>query len=235
MNMKALLLASAALLAVPAAASAQEVETSFNVGVTSDYVWRGVSQSDGNPALQAGFDLSSGIFYAGTWASNVDFGGDAEIEWDLYAGIKPTLGPVTFDFGILAYLYPQEDELNLWEGKAAATIASEGGASGTLAVFYSPEYGEDGPSTWYTEVSGSLPIAQQVGPFSLALAASVGFYTADENLFGLGDDYKNIRIALAGTTESGWMLEGAVTNTDLDLPGVDTADGRFVLTVKKTW
>ena len=66
---------SAAVLALAGTVSAQEV--SFNIGATTDYVWRGVSQSSEDPALSGGVDFSFGQFYAGTWASTVDFGDGA--------------------------------------------------------------------------------------------------------------------------------------------------------------
>ena len=231
MKIKAILLASAAVLAFPAAAAAQDGPSgSGNIAVTSDYVWRGVSQSDEGPALQLGFDVASDIFYVGTWASNVDFGGDAELEVDIYAGVKPTVGPVTFDFGVLGYLYPQETDLNTWEVKAAGTIAAESGLAATLAVFYAPEVGNDGPSSVYTELAVSTPIpGATIGPFSLSAGASVGNYTFDNP----GVDYTNWKVGITAATESGWAIEAAYTDTDLD--GTDIAEGRGILTLKRTF
>ena len=57
---------------------------SANVAFTSDYVWRGMTQSDG-PAIQGGFDYEAdGGFYAGIWGSNVNFNDGAGSELDLY-------------------------------------------------------------------------------------------------------------------------------------------------------
>ena len=70
---------------------------SFSVTGTSDYVFRGISQTDNDPTIQGAINIGYGIFYAGVWASGLDFGmpigNDAEIEVDWYAGIKPTWGP----------------------------------------------------------------------------------------------------------------------------------------------
>lgn len=85
---------------------------SWNIGGTSDYIFRGFSQSARDPAWQAGADVTYGILYAGVWTSRIDFGDNgaghniATAEVDLYAGIKPTLGPATFDFGVIYYAYP---------------------------------------------------------------------------------------------------------------------------------
>jgi len=85
---------------------ASGVSFSGNIALTTDYVFRGISQSDNTVAVSGGFDATAGIFYAGTWASSVSF---APMEWDLYAGITPTLGAVSTDIGIIAYLYPSAD------------------------------------------------------------------------------------------------------------------------------
>src|SRR4029078_12855020 len=69
---------------------------SFNLGATSDYVFRGISQNDNDPTIQGGIDLAYGILYAGAWGSGINFQAafnDADLEVDWYGGIKPTWGP----------------------------------------------------------------------------------------------------------------------------------------------
>ena len=105
---------SAAILAMAAAAGAAhaEVEFSGNVALTTDYHWRGMTQTDRDMAIQGGFDLSTDSgFYAGTWASNVDFNNssDTNIEWDLYAGYGFEAAGLGFDVGVIQYLYPDSD------------------------------------------------------------------------------------------------------------------------------
>ena len=123
-------LASAAALAqtaspaaAPAAAPAKpEPDWTFsgNVGLYSQYVFRGISQTNEKPAVQGGFDVGhkSG-FYVGTWASNISWIADgtvglppnrtasASMEWDMYGGYKGEL-PADFgyDLGVLYYYYP---------------------------------------------------------------------------------------------------------------------------------
>ena len=70
---------------------------SFNLGVVSDYVFRGISQTDNDPTMQGGIDLSYGILYAGVWASGLDFSAidnDANVEIDWYGGIKHTAAEI---------------------------------------------------------------------------------------------------------------------------------------------
>ncbi len=113
-------LALATAFAVPAfaedAAPAPAGPHTFtgNVGLVSDYVFRGISQSQHNPAIQGGFDYAhSSGFYLGTWASNVSWVNDtgfkknSSLELDLYGGYKWGFAPdTTLDLGVLTYIYP---------------------------------------------------------------------------------------------------------------------------------
>ena len=110
--MKIALASAVATVALSGAAMAQEATKptiSFNLGITNDYVFRGISQTQGDPAISGGVDAGYGIFYAGVWASNVDFGvPDPDLEVDFYAGVKPTVGDTSFDFGVLYYGYRKD-------------------------------------------------------------------------------------------------------------------------------
>jgi uncharacterized protein (TIGR02001 family) len=113
------LAASGALLAQgQPAAPEPDYTLSANVGVVSDYRYRGISQTRLKPALQGGADFAhkSG-FYLGTWLSTIkwieDTGDiapqtnvDGPVEWDIYGGYKFNAGPVGLDVGLLQYWYP---------------------------------------------------------------------------------------------------------------------------------
>ena len=77
----------ALLLLLPTQVFANEI---FNatVAVSSDYVWRGYSQNNGNVAVSGGIGVALGSFIAGAWASQVDFNDDANFEYDLFAGVS---------------------------------------------------------------------------------------------------------------------------------------------------
>ena len=106
----------------------------YNIGVVSDYRYRGISQTKLKPALQGGIDFAQGPFYVGTWASTISWvkdsmkaynvngaataastGGSftpveekgAPVEWDLYGGTKGDIikDTLTYDVGVLAYVY----------------------------------------------------------------------------------------------------------------------------------
>jgi uncharacterized protein (TIGR02001 family) len=118
--MRKTLIASAiiGILSVPAIAFAEDAPAAApspftgNMNFASEYLYRGIAQTRGNPALQGGFDYAhpSG-FYIGTWGSNIswvsDTGiGNASLEWDVYGGYKGTAGPLGYDVGLLTYNYP---------------------------------------------------------------------------------------------------------------------------------
>ena len=103
--------AAPAAPAAPVVAAAPENSLSYNVGVVTDYRYRGISQSRLKPAVQGGVDFShaSGA-YVGAWASSIqwikDAGGKADLELDVYGGYKGTAGAVSYDVGVLTYIYP---------------------------------------------------------------------------------------------------------------------------------
>lgn len=116
--MKKLMLATAlAALFAGSAAQAQEAkpdnEVTFNAAVTSDYRYRGISQTRLKPAVQGGADYINNPtgFYVGTWLSSIkwtkDAGGGGDVEIDVYAGKRGELAKdVSYDVGVLTYVYP---------------------------------------------------------------------------------------------------------------------------------
>ena len=118
--LKKTLLSAAAVAVFAGGASVASAEESYsisgNVALTSDYRFRGISQSDEDIAIQGGFDFEheSG-FYVGTWGSSVDFDTngpccDGSLELDIYAGFGGAFNEDWgYDVGVLAYLYPGDD------------------------------------------------------------------------------------------------------------------------------
>lgn len=195
--MKKFLLAVAAVAAIAVAGSASaEGTVSYNLAATNDYVFRGISQTDGDGAISGGIDYSNGMFYAGTWASNVSFGHTYEV--DLYAGIKPVVDKFTFDVGVITYQYGV-DGLNSTEAKAAVTYALPKGTIG--AAFYDNlDYG----STTYYEVNGSYPITDK-----LSVSGALG----EQNLGGA--KYSTGNIGLTYAISSKFSIDGRFSDTNI--------------------
>src|SRR5690606_11811055 len=165
--------AAVAMSALMASAAHAEGAFSGNVTLATDYTFRGVSQTEGGPAVQGGFDYADGVFYAGAWASNVSgttisSGG---LELDLYAGVTPTFGPVTFDFGVIGYFYPGADddgaETDFYEGKVAASINPVEPLTLSAALYYSPEFALESGEALYWELGADYAVSDALS-FSVA-------------------------------------------------------------------
>jgi uncharacterized protein (TIGR02001 family) len=185
-------LSTVALLSGPAKAedAPSGPAVAFNAAVTNDYLFRGLSQTSGEAAGQGGVDLTAGMLYAGTWLSNVNFGPTAgdpnnktSIEYDLYAGARPVIGPVNFDVGIIRYGYtdsPKAAHYDYWEGKILASHAM-GPATVGGAFYYSPEFfGKVGDAEYY-EINGSYALHNKA-----SISGAVGYQALDKKKAGIG-------------------------------------------------
>jgi uncharacterized protein (TIGR02001 family) len=187
-----------------------------NVGLYSQYIFRGLTQTNGDPALQGGFDYSHASgFYAGTWASNISWLRDGttaagagapayksggSLEWDFYGGYKWSLpSDFTLDLGTLYYWYP---------GDANDIVANGGGPlnpkADTWEVYaglswkwlsakfsYSVDnktFGVlDSSGSYYFDITASYPVPNT----KLTLIAHYGmqkFEGQDPRFLGVGDN-----------------------------------------------
>lgn len=177
-HLKTTIIAAAVGLAVAPVAQA---ELSANIGAVSNYVWRGVTQTDDAAAIQGGLDYAheSGLF-VGTWASNVDWG--PKTEYDLYGGFSGSAG----DFGYkLQYIYygylGGENDF----GNKPYDF-SEIGVSGSYKMFgagisYTLNGEADDDATFssgdlYYFGSVTVPL-----PEDFSLGATVGYYDFDDD------------------------------------------------------
>ena len=145
--------------------------------------------------IEHGNTATMGIGYAGVWVSNVDFSNGTDAEYDIYAGIKPTAGPVTFDLGVIYYGYvdsPKGSNQDYVEAKLAASVPA-GPATLGAAVFYSPEFFGDTGDAWYYEVNAAVTIPDtkvsvsgalgrqdiEVGPGYTTWNAGIGYALTD--------------------------------------------------------
>lgn len=230
--LKLALAASVATLALTGAAHAQDdtgPSFSFNLGAASDYVFRGFSQTDEDPQVFGGVDASYGIVYAGVWASNVDFLDSTDAEFDLYAGIKPTAGPITFDFGVIYYGYLDKGASNYdyWEFKAAAAVPA-GPATIGVAAYYSPNFFGVADDAFYYEANAAIPIPDS----KFTISGAIGRQDQDGGL-----DYTtwNIGVGFALTDHVGLDLRYVDTDASSTADPLGYGDGRVVGGIKLTW
>ena len=225
-----------ATLGLLAAAAAAQAEVSSTWTLTNDYDFRGASQSAKDPAVQASIDWADDSgWYIGAWASNVDFGSEVDIDYevDLYTGFsggdEEGLG---WDVGFVYYAYPDDSDANYPEiyGKI-----SHGMFSG--ALFYSNDYVGSSENAIY--VSGDVGVP--IGETGFSVTAHAGYSFGDFWDQGDGSEYID------------WSIGGSYTvgNFDLALKWVDTTlddsdfwfssddvnntEGRVIFTISTTF
>jgi len=118
-------------------------DLSGNAAVTSNYIWRGVSQTSDQAAGQGGIDWGndSGL-YVGTWVSNVNFANsDDGYEMDVYAGFAGEAGSFGYDVGVISYQYPVTPNFNFTEAYVSGSIS---GFTVGAAVTVDAASGNDG-------------------------------------------------------------------------------------------
>ncbi len=202
---------------LPTAAEFAELDVSPNVSSTTDYVWRGFSQTNEDPAMQGGLDLSheSGV-YVGTWGSNVEFGSAAHVEMDMYGGLSGELANgIGWDVGVIHYAYPSESEIDFNE-----YYFSPSWNMLSAQVAWSDDFAGSGETALY--LSGGV---EYEIPDALTLSASVGQSRFEES----SGNYLDYRIGASRELLPGAGLAVAFTGTDLD--GVDLASERATLTL----
>jgi uncharacterized protein (TIGR02001 family) len=264
--------ASLSLFALAATASAQDADDystpppppttpgftySFNLAGTSDYVFRGISQTDNDPTVQGGADIAYQMFYAGAWASGLDFGdapgtttgGDAQVEIDWYGGIKPSwnspFGPMDLDFGVIYYTYPGANDpagnLDYVELKAGYSWSPLHPKLTTGAIVYwSPDYTGGTGSVWTLESTAALELPK-VHMFTPVLNGVIGWEKGDSNdgyavnVNGTDDEYYYWNAGLAlGVDNITFDFRYWDTNIGGDAGGLcgrkNLCDERFVFT-----
>lgn len=221
-------LISMALLALmPLAAQAQEDDGSgfnWNAAATSEYMFRGISQTDDHPAIQAGagYSFSNG-FYVGGWASNVDFGESTDAEIDTFVGWNGDLNDTfNLDVQLVRYNYVGEpDGVDYAYNELIGKVSFAENYSATLG--YTNDFLNTDTDSFYGAVGGSWAVGNEVN-----LTAGLGYTTVQgpedgylDYSIGVNRDFGPVNIGLGyiGTDSSGE-----------DLFGKDNAEDKFVLT-----
>lgn len=199
----ALALAASSLPALAQKAPEPDYTLSANVGLFSDYRFRGLSQTDTKPALQGGFDFAhkSG-FYAGNWNSSISWlGADSSgLESDFYLGYKTEFGGIGLDLGNLYYYYAGEGDVGD-SNTNEVYIGLNYGPFGfkTSYTTSSTYFGTPGKGTIYYNLSATFPVSE-----TLALKASYGYTAGKEGM----EDSKGTDFLLGVALDmgEGWSL-----------------------------
>ncbi|MCA1925326.1 MAG: TorF family putative porin [Thiobacillus sp.] len=229
----------AGLMGAPAVALAEDSPHTFsgNVTLSSDYLFRGISQTGGDAAIQGGLDYSHASgFYLGTWASNVgwieDFQGykSGNMEIDLYGGYRGELGPVSYDVGVIGYFYPGDnggattgDTTELYIGLGWKWFSAKYAYSISDETFGFAN--SDGSN--YFEINASYP----VGETGLTLGAHWGTFSFKNNG---AQDYDDWKVSAAydmgklSPVMSGVTLGVAYSDSNAGKSAWTDANGRYL-------
>ena len=173
----AALLSASLLVSAPAAAQ-DPWSFSANIGAVSNYIWRGVTQTGDQAAVQGGLDVAhdSG-FYAGTWVSNIDWGTpDPNYELDLYTGFGGSVNDdFSYDIGAIYYAYPDGRDSDFAEIAVSGTF--KWFTLGTAYTVYGENDGglfDDGD--WYFFGGADFAL-----PYDFGFSLRAGYYMFRHN------------------------------------------------------
>ena len=173
--------------------TAAQAEVTGNAGITSDYLWRGATQSNHNAAVSGGIDYghASGV-YAGTWVSNLDGG----TEVDAYGGFAGEAAGLSYDLGYLMYKYPVDSSLDFAE--VYVTL----GYSIASVSYYNDTENENG----YV----SVDLSQDV----MGLSAGLNFgMTMNKDS---DSDYMHYGVSISKGMGGDWDATFGISATDVD-------------------
>ncbi len=255
-------LLSAALLsafAMPSISQAEEATSphsfSYNVGLYSEYIFRGLAQTGEELALQGGADYAhdSG-FYAGAWASNISWLEDdglyenSSLELDLYAGFASEFGDtgIGYDVGLLQYLYPGDRVTGSGTNDAETTelyaSLSYGWVSGKISYGLTDIFGfKDSDGSTYYELNADIPFGETGITGSVHVGRQTFSGSANKDL-----DYTDWKIGLAKGWDNGVELGAFYTDTNtskgdssaagyVDGSGTYLGDDAFVAYISKSF
>jgi uncharacterized protein (TIGR02001 family) len=240
--------------APPSAAAFDPWDIAFGAGITNDYVFRGITQSNHNPSVTAYFEPRFNVnkdlqFYIGASAESISFANRAAAEVDGYFGVRPTFGPVAFDFGFWYYGYPGgtcyagvpgfgaecaanalangnviKKDVSFYEGYAKINWTINDSFSLGGNAYYSPNFLNTGADGTYASVT-----AKAIAPTAWFGNSGIGAYVSGEfgrQWLGTSDSfYGNIKYADYNTWNIGIGFTYKVFTLDLRYSDTDLSKG----------
>ena len=244
----------AAPVVAPAAEAAPVNTVAYNVGLYSQYIFRGLTQTANKPAIQGGVDYTNiSGFYLGTWASNVSWLEDAalgghtsgyknsSLELDLYGGYRGAIKDVAYDVGLLQDVYPGTPNA----GIARAETTEVYGAltykwvTAKLSVAVSDKvFGiVNASGTYYADITANYPVTDTI-------TATV--HVGRQDYSGSGNDvnsYTDWKIGASKAFANGVTVGAYYTDTNAKVSaygptvysGGNIADAQGTIYVQKTF
>lgn len=194
-------------------------ELSTNIGVTSNYLWRGVTQSADLSAVSGGIDYANESgFYAGTWTSSLASG---QYEIDFYAGFSGEASDISYDVGLIQYMYPVTDvELDFTEVQATVGY---GPASLYIAQTIDTEDSTAEGDSLYIALSAETAIDKDY-----TAGITFGSFSGDDIKAAFGDEYTHFAVTLS---KDDFTL--AIEKNDIDNTTMTDDDPRVTVSWSK--
>jgi uncharacterized protein (TIGR02001 family) len=222
-NVKALTLGAAVASVLMSTTAVADL--SGNIGVTNNYIWRGVTQTSDEAAVSGGLDYSHGSgAYAGAWVSNISplNGESGQYELDLYAGYAGEAGDISYDVGVIKYVYPIDDGGTVLVQADFAELQASVGYGPVSFYVASTFYKEGNPpndSDLYWSLSGDFEVGE------LGVGVVYGDYDFDG---GSAGDYSHYALNLS-KDDFTFAFEQNDTNTGDDMKFVVSWGKEFAL------
>jgi uncharacterized protein (TIGR02001 family) len=188
--------------------SLSRFDVAFGLAITSDYLVRGISQSDNHAAVQAFGEFEYGRLYAGAWTSTASFGGIANQEVDLAVGWRPQVDRFAFDFGFVSYLYLNNTgQASFGEAYAGVKYSLTKQATIGAKVNFAPNYANSGTTATYFEATADVKL-----PHNLGISGGVGYQAFDA---AYGTRYWNANVGIYWTINKATRLDFRYSDTSL--------------------
>jgi uncharacterized protein (TIGR02001 family) len=222
-------------LALPAQAQ-NKLTLTGSATMTTDYMFRSVSNSGQEPAVQPEFDLTYGMWYAYIWGSNVDFAESIEIDYGI--GITPKWKNITFNIAGLEYTYPGANDLAYFELKTGATWASGPWSVGVVNYWSPDNFQTFGNSDAIEGTIGYTLSRKWWNFFTPSISGTFGHQSYEE----VASDYNYWNAGLTLGFLNHWSADVRYYDTDysetecfIQSGGRKNCDARAVGTIKATF
>lgn len=216
--------AAAGLLAATVTGLASAGDVTGNVGLTTNYIFRGITQTDNGPAVSGGFDVEKEGFYGGIWASSVDFSDATTMELDFYGGYTFSAGDFDLDFGAIYYAYPDSPEYFGESQDFMELYFGAGRELGPVAVdvkfSWSDDFYAGTGEALYAEIGAAFELVE-----GITADARFGSSTFDDLA---GADYEDWQVGVSGEAFGvGWDVRYHDTS--------DFFDDSFVFSISQSF
>lgn len=218
----------AALLGAAAFSGSAMAGVTGNVGVTSEYFYRGLLQtaSTGTPSVSGGLDYAhdSG-FYVGTWAAGTE-GFAGGLEWDVFGGFSGEIGSFGYDIGVFFYGYPDAGVNDTIEYHIGGTVGPA-----TLTYNYSDDWFGSDLDASYLNLALAFSLSETL---DLGLSVGYSFGDAFDQVGGL-PDYVDYNLSLTKKVTEQLSASLSLIGTDLDEDVGETVDAGPRLIIGATY